>query len=38
MRTENILLRSPADLHLHLNQSKLEYFKEGSRKIVVVPG
>lgn len=39
MRTENIiLLRGPADLHLHLNQSELEYFKEGSRRIVVVPG
>lgn len=34
-RTENALERS--DLHLYLNQRKLEYFKERSR-IVVVPG
>lgn len=32
-----MLLRGPTDLHLHLNQRKLKYFKERS-SIVVVPG
>ena len=30
-----VLLRGPTDLHLHLNQSELEYFKEGSSIVVV---
>ena len=30
-----MLLRGPTDLHLHLNQSELEYFKEGSSIVVV---
>ena len=30
-----MLLRGPTDLHLDLNQSELEYFKEGSSIVVV---